>query len=272
MTKARQYFADGLLDGRVAVVSGGGSGIGHAIAVALAQAGADVVITSRSAERLAEAELALAEATGRLCASLPCDIRSESDIARLHDFTRTRFGPASIVVNNAAANFRMPAERMTARALRTVIEVDLIGTFQLTTRFLPDLIASGHGSVLSITVADAHRGFPEYSHAGAAKAGIVSMTCSWAREWGRYGIRVNSIAPGPIPTPGVARNMLGRDADTPGEAFDQLLGTFPLGRLGTPQDIASAAVFLSSDAAAWITGVDLVIDGGFNVTRMMNPP
>jgi NAD(P)-dependent dehydrogenase (short-subunit alcohol dehydrogenase family) len=262
-----RHFTDGLLDGRVAVVTGGGSGIGHAIAVALAEVGADVVITSRSAHRLADAELALAESTGRLCASLPCDVRSETDIARLHDFTGARFGPASIVVNNAAANFRMPAERMSARAFRTVLDVDLMGTFLMTRQFLPDLIASGHGSVLSITVPGVHRGFPEFSHAGAAKAGIASMTCSWAREWGRYGIRVNSIAPGPVPTPGVRTNMLGRRSDTPGEAFDDLLGEVPLGRLGTPQDIAAAAVFLCSDAAGWISGVDLLVDGGFNVSR-----
>jgi NAD(P)-dependent dehydrogenase (short-subunit alcohol dehydrogenase family) len=155
---------------------------------------------------------------------------------------------------------------MTARALRTVLDVDLIGTFQLTKQFLPDLIASGRGAVLSITVPQAHRGFPGYSHAGAAKAGVMSLTASWAREWGPLGIRVNSIAPGPVPTPGVAANMLGRAPDAPGEAFGDVVGDIPLGRLGVPQDVASAAVFLCSQAASWITGVDLAVDGGLTVT------
>ncbi|MEU5783371.1 SDR family oxidoreductase [Micromonospora lupini] len=249
-----------LLDGRVAVVTGGGSGIGLSIASALAAAGADVIITSRSAGRLAKAELVVAEQTGRLCASMPCDVRDEAQVATLHDFVAQRFGPVSVVVNNAAANFRMPAERMTHQAMRTVVDTDLFGTFNVTREFLPDLVAAPGAAVLSIVVAAVERGFPQFSHAGAAKAGIISLTGSWAREWGRHGIRVNSIAPGPVPTEGASTNMLGMGDSS--AAFAQFTELVPLGRLGAVDDIANAAVFLCSDAASWITGVNLTIDGG----------
>ena len=261
MTGAR-WFAPDLLTGRVAVVTGGGSGIGLAIAKAMASCGADVVITSRSAERLANAELEIAEETGRLCASLPADVRDEAQVAELHDFVSGRYGPATVIVNNAAANFRSSAERMTRRAMQIVVDTDLFGTFAVTREFLPDLIESGGGAVLSIVVAAADRGFPYYSHAGAAKAGIISMSGSWAREWGRHGIRVNTIAPGPVPTPGVTVNMLGRADDEVSGAFAESVAGIPLARLGTTEDVAAAAVFLCSDAASWITGATLTIDGG----------
>jgi len=257
-----RWFAADLLAGKVAVVTGGGSGLGRAIAVAFAAVGADVVITSRSAERLALAELAIAEQAGRVCASLPADVRDEAQVAALHDFVASRYGPATVLVNNAAANFRMPAEKMTRRALQTVVETDLFGTVTATREFLPDLISSGGGAVLSIVVAGAERGFPGFSHAGAAKAAIISLTGSWAREWGRHGIRVNAIAPGPIPTPGVTAHMLGRPPEAEAGTFSEQLGMVPLARLGTPEDVAAAAVFLCSDAASWITGVNLTVDGG----------
>jgi NAD(P)-dependent dehydrogenase (short-subunit alcohol dehydrogenase family) len=255
-------FRDDALLGETAVVTGGGSGIGLAIAKAFVAAGAEVVITSRSADRLAAAELEVAAATGRQCASFPCDVRDEDAVAALHDFVLARSGPVSVVVNNAAANFRTPAARMTRRALQTVVDVDVFGTFNVTREFLPDMVAAQSGVVLSITVPFAERGFPQFSHMGAAKAAVTSLTCSWAREWGPDGIRANAIAPGMTPTPGVTTNMLGRDAAATAEAFADQRWLVPLGRLGYPADIAAASVFLCSPAARWITGVTLTVDGG----------
>ncbi len=263
-------FSPSLLAERVAVVTGGATGIGLAIACALTEAGASVVITSRSAERLTAAEMEVARRTGRPVWSLPCDVREEDDVARLRDFVSARCGAAAIVVNNAAANFRMPAEKMTGRAMRAVLDTDLLGTYQVTRAFFDDLRSTGHGSVLSIGIAAVERGFPGYSHAGAAKAAIASLTASWASEWGPHGIRANCIAPGPVPTKGVWENMLGQPpssaADAGAQAFAQYAQAVPLRRLGTPQDVAAAVVFLSSDLAGWITGVTLTVDGGLNLT------
>jgi NAD(P)-dependent dehydrogenase (short-subunit alcohol dehydrogenase family) len=259
----RRYFADDLLAGQVAVVTGGSAGIGLAIASAFAELGADVAIASRSQERLAEAASRLAAATGRLCSTFVCDVRDEAAVEALRDQVDQRYGDATIVVNNAAANFRMAAERMTARALETVVDIDLIGTFNVTRAFVGGMIESGGGAILNVVVPEAERGFPEFSHSGAAKAGILSLTRSWAREWGPRGIRVNAVAPGPVPTDGVTSNMLGRTSAE--DTFSDRLATVALGRLGTPDDIAAAAAFLCSPAASWITGICLNVDGGMNI-------
>ncbi|MFC7275541.1 SDR family oxidoreductase [Paractinoplanes rhizophilus] len=257
------FFNPKLFDGEVAVVTGGASGIGLRIARALTARGAEVMITSRSIERLEAAELEIAARTGRIVSSLPCDVREADDVDRLQDFVMSRFGGASIVVNNAAANFFTPAERMTRRAFDTVVQADLYGTFAVTQAFVGHMIEQRHGNILNITIVQPERGFPGFSHSGAAKAGILSLTCSWAFEWGRHGIRVNGIAPGPVPTRGVAENMLATDSPFADDARH-----VPLGRLGTPEDITSAALFLLSPAASWITGVNLVVDGGL----FLNPP
>ncbi|GAA0743740.1 SDR family oxidoreductase [Dactylosporangium roseum] len=258
-----RYFAPDLLAGEVAVVTGGGSGIGFAIARDFVALGADVVIASRSAERLADAEGRIAARTGRTCASLPCDVRQEADVDRLREFVTARYGPATTVVNNAAANFFMPAERMTRRAFDAVLSTDLAGTFNVTRGLVPAMLEAGRGLVLNITLAEPDRGFPGFSHCGAAKAAIVSLTSSWAYEWGGRGVRVNGIAPGPVPTEGVAANMLGEH--DPARAFAGAATRIPARRLGTPEDISAAAVFLCSPAGSWITGQNLVVDGGFSL-------
>ena len=262
---AADWFAPDLLMGEVAVVTGGSSGIGLAIARAFAALGADVAIASRSRERLAAAASRIAADTGRLCATCVCDIRDEAAVESLRARVAERYGPATIVVNNAAANFEMAAERMTARAFTTVVEIDLNGTFNVTRAFVDGMIERGGGAILNVVVPDSDRGFPRFSHSGAAKAGVISLTRSWAREWGRHGIRVNAVAPGPVPTEGVASNMLGLSGEAKDGAFSERLARVALGRLGTEDDIAAAAAFLCSPAAAWISGVSLNVDGGMNI-------
>lgn len=257
-------FSPLALDGEVAVVTGGGSGIGYAIARDLVACGAEVVIASRSVARLEAAELRISTETGRLCSSAVCDVRDESDVERLRDRVTERYGPATIVVNNAAANFFMRAERMGHRALSAVMDTDLYGTFHVTGCFAEAMRANRRGCILNITLPVPERGFPGFAHCGAAKAAIASLTASWAYEWGPYGIRVNAIAPGPVPTEGVATNML--DAPDASAAFASLAGHLPLRRLGTPDDIAAAAVFLCSPAAGWISGTHLLVDGGTYLT------
>lgn len=264
-----RVFSARVLDGEVAVVTGGGSGIGYAIARDLAACGTDVIITSRSAERLDAAQLRIAEQTGVLCGTLPCDVRNEDDVARLHDYVLNRSGPATIVVNNAAANFSVAAERMSQRALDVVMQTDLYGTFHVTRAFVPEMISSRRGTIVNITLAVPERGFPGFAHCGAAKAGIISLTASWAYEWGRYGIRVNAVAPGPVPTEGVADNMLAT-GDT-SSAFASLLHGVALRRLGTPDDISATVVFLCTPGASWITGGNIVVDGGLALNPSPKP-
>lgn len=257
-------FAPGLLTGDVAVVTGGSSGIGLGIAVQMSALGADVVIAGRSAQRLNTAASAVRAATGSECGTVVCDVRDESAVSALRDHVLDMFGTVTILVNNAAANFRMAAERMTALAFSTVVDIDLRGTFLVTTTLVNDMIEHGGGTVLNIVVPEAERGFPGFSHCGAAKAGIISLTRSWARELGPKGIRVNAVGPGPVPTDGAARNMLGL-GDTDG-AFTDVVAQLPLGRLGTVEEVATACVFLCSPAASWITGVSLAVDGGWSVS------
>lgn len=258
-----QVFTDGLLSGQVAVVTGGSGGIGLGIATGFARLGCAVVIVGRTGERLDKVAAAIAEHTGHPAHPFACDVRDNERVDALREHVLDRFGVPAIVVNNAAANFAMAAERMTRRAFTTVVDIDLIGTFNITRAFVNDMIGNGGGSVVNIVVAEADRGFPGYSHAGAAKAAIISLTRSWAREWGPHGVRVNAIGPGPVPTTGVAANMLGL-ADTTA-AFEDTTHRIPLGRLGTVADVADAATFLCSPAASWITGVSLTVDGGFNL-------
>ncbi|MFC4015612.1 SDR family oxidoreductase [Nonomuraea purpurea] len=263
-----EIFQPNALKGEVAVITGGGSGLGYGMARAFAQVGATVVITSRSAERLAAATARIGEETGRHCGSMPCDVRDEAGVQRLRDYVEERYGPATIVVNNAAANFPMRAERLTSRALAAVVDTDLYGTFHLTRGFVPAMLEARHGAVLNITLPVPERGFPGFAACGAAKAAIVSLTATWAYEWGPRGVRVNAIAPGPVPTEGVAANML---STTTPAAFAGAGGDTPLGRLGAPDDIAAAAVFLCSPAASWITGQNLVVDGGIYLNRAPAP-
>ena len=255
-------FASDALAGRVALITGGGSGIGLGIAKAFAKVGARVVIASRNLERL-NAAVSEIEALGGEALAVQIDVRSFDDVTRAVDQAVERFGGLDIMIANAAGNFVVPAAEMSPNAWKTVIDIDLNGTFFCARAAYPALKASRFGGrLVAISTTRALEGWPGCSHAGAAKAGIMSLIRTLASEWGPDGIRCNTIAPGAIgDTEGVKRIY-----ENQGVAAQQL-ASVPLGVFGRTADIAAAAVFLCSDAGDYITGADIVVDGGRNRSR-----
>jgi peroxisomal 2,4-dienoyl-CoA reductase len=242
------------LSGRAALVTGGGTGIGRGIALALARAGCHVAIASRSAEHVEPTRTQIA-ALGVRSAALTGDVRSPDAVDAIVNGTVDALGHLDILVNGAAGNFLALAENLSPNGFGAVVDIDLKGTFNVSRAALPHLKARS-GVVLNISATLQLLGTIAQSHASAAKAGIDALTRTLAVEWGPYGIRVNGIAPGPVDgTEGVRRLLTA-------EARDRIVAQCPLGRLASINDIARAALFLCSDAAAFVNGVTLVVDGG----------
>jgi 2,4-dienoyl-CoA reductase [(3E)-enoyl-CoA-producing], peroxisomal len=247
------YQAD-LLKGRVALITGGGTGICRGIALAFAAHGCDVAIASRRPEHL-EATADEISRTGTRALALAADVRDPTRVEAVVNETAKTLGRLDIVVNGAAGNFICAAENLSPNGFGTVVDIDLKGTFNVSRAALPYLKAQG-GSILNISATLQYLATMGQVHASAAKAGVDTLTRTLAAEWGGYNIRVNGIAPGPTAdTEGVRR------LSTP-ESLANMLRHCPLGRMATIQDIANAALFLSSNAASFITGVTLVVDGG----------
>jgi NAD(P)-dependent dehydrogenase (short-subunit alcohol dehydrogenase family) len=246
-------FAPNCLKDRTALITGGGSGIGLAIAKALAAAGAQVVLASRNIDRLQQAAAAICAAGGKAVA-VAVDVREPEAVQAAVEVAVKRFGGLDIMVANAAGNFVLPFTEMSFNAWRTVVDIDLHGTFHCAKAAYPHLKTSHYGGrFIAITTMRALEGWPGCAHAAAAKAGVMSLIRSLAVEWAPEGILCNTIAPGPIEgTEGVKR-LYEQTGHSTGLA---------LGRLGTGDDIAQAAVYLCSDAARFVTGTDLVVDGG----------
>jgi NAD(P)-dependent dehydrogenase (short-subunit alcohol dehydrogenase family) len=255
-------FASDALAGRVALITGGGSGIGFGIAEAFVTCGARVVIASRDAARI-EGAVEKLRAMGGEATAVQADVRSYEDVERAVAMTIDTYGSLDIMIANAAGNFVVPAAKMSPNAFKVVIDIDLNGTFFCARAAHGALAKSAFGGrLIAISTTRALEGWPGCAHAGAAKAGIMSLMRTLAGEWGAAGIRCNTIAPGAIgDTEGVKR--IYEDA---GRAQHQL-ASIPLGFFGKTADIASAAVFLCSDAGSYITGADIVVDGGRNRSR-----
>lgn len=249
-------FKDDILKGKVAFVTGGGSGICKGIARAYLAHGAKVAIMGRKVDRLEAAAKELGEETGGDCLATPGDVRDPQAVEAALDRTLERFGGLDHVVNGAAGNFLCPASQLSYNGMRTVVEIDALGTWHVCRAAFERRLRDHGGSILNISATLHYAATPLQAHASAAKAAVDSMTKSLAVEWGPMGIRVNAIAPGPIDdTEGMTRLA-------PPDMKEKLAGAVPLKRFGTIEDIASMALYLASDAASFVNGAIVVVDGG----------
>ena len=271
----RKVFSDGVLRGRVAFVTGGGTGITGGVARALAEAGANVSLVSRSIKHLEPAAKSINDARGKPgnrnptvregaetinrsigeAFAVAADVRNPEAVETAIAATIDRFGRVDIVVNGAAGNFLCAAEELSPNGFGTVVDIDLKGTFNVCRAAFNEL-KKNRGQILNISATLHYLGTPMQLHVSAAKAGVDALTKNLAVEWGPYGIRVNAIAPGPIEdTEGMKRLV-------PEPIKEKLRKKVPLGRFGLIKDIENAALFLCSDAASFINGAIIAVDGG----------
>jgi len=249
-----KIFADNILQGKVAFVTGGATGITGGVARAFADAGAKVAITSRKEENLI-AQKQFIEENGGECFAVAADVRDYAAVENAIAKTVEHFGKIDIVVNGAAGNFLVKPEELSANGFGTVVDIDTKGTFNVCRAAFEELKKT-QGQILNISATLHYLATPMQIHVSAAKAGVDAITRNLSVEWGRHGIRVNGIAPGPIEdTEGMKRLL-------PEPLKDKLKNKIPLRRMGRIKDIEDAALFLTSDAASYITGVTLVVDGG----------
>ena len=247
-------FKSGLLQGKVAFVTGGSSGINLGIAEAFVKAGARVVINGRNAEKL-EAAVKVLQSHGTAM-GVPADVRNYEAVEKAFQATRDAYGEIDILVCGAAGNFPAPAVGMSSNAFKSVLEIDVLGTFNACRAAFEHLRKPG-ACVLNISAPQAYLPMAMQAHVCAAKAGVDMITRTLAIEWGGAGVRVNSITPGPIDDTEGMRRLAPGD-----EVRQKLIQALPLQRFGTKQDISQLALFLASDAGSYITGSILVCDGG----------
>jgi NAD(P)-dependent dehydrogenase (short-subunit alcohol dehydrogenase family) len=258
----------GTFDEVTVLVTGGGTGLGKAIAAEFARLGASIVIASRKQEHLDAGRDALG-ALGAPVRAVSCDIRDPDDIARAFDEATAAFGLPGVLVNNAAANFPVPAEDMSPNAWRTVVDITLNGTFFCAREFARRHVTAGTpGSIINVGASYAWTGGPGFVHSAAAKAGVKNLTESLAVEWGPYGIQVNGLVPGLFPHEDMTSDIRGNLDRTNDKDACQ-----PAMRVGQRQELGWAATFLASPYGRFISGHTLVVDGAnWQRRSLTNPP
>jgi NAD(P)-dependent dehydrogenase (short-subunit alcohol dehydrogenase family) len=258
----------GTFTGTTVFVTGAGTGLGKAVASEFARLGASLVIASRKPEHLDAGREAM-EAIGAPVLTVACDIREPDSVSSAFDAAEEAFGLPGVLVNNAAANFPVPAEDMSPNAWRTVVDITLNGTFFCAREFGRRHLAAGTpGSIVNIGATYAWTGGPGFAHSAAAKAGVVNLTESLAVEWGPYGIQVNCLVPGLMPHEDMTDDIQGNLARTHDKDACQ-----PALRVGQRQELGWAATFLASPYGRFISGHTLVVDGAnWQRRSLTNPP
>ena len=244
------------LDGRVAVVTGASRGLGRAMAIELGAAGAKLALVGRDKTKLDETA-AQAEKAGAEAAVFLADVTDESQVTALAQGVKERFGRADILINNAGMNIRKPLVEYTLDEWNTVLDTNLTSVFLITRAFIPLMRGRGYGRILNLASIMSHISLPGRSAYSASKAALLGVTRALAQELAEDGITVVAISPGPFATEmnqGLINNP---------ELNRQFMASVPLGRWGQPEDIGKLALYLCSDAAGFITGTDILIDGGW---------
>lgn len=246
------------MNGKVIIITGGSSGMGKYMAKRFVSEGANVVITGRRLEALEEAKKEVESPNGKVL-PIQMDVRDPELVAEMVKRTDAEFGKIDALINNAAGNFICPAEKLSINGWNSVINIVLNGTFYCSREVGNYWIKNGQkGSIINMVATYAWNAGAGVIHSACAKAGVLAMTRTLAVEWGRkYGFRVNAIAPGPIERTGGAERLWESE-----EAERRTIESVPLGRLGTPEEIAALAAFLLSDDAAYINGECITMDGG----------
>jgi NAD(P)-dependent dehydrogenase (short-subunit alcohol dehydrogenase family) len=246
-------FAPDLLAGKLALVTGGGTGIGFATARELGSLGARVIIAARDLERLQKSAVEL-EAEGIEVHAHAVNIRDEEQVEALFDAVVDQHGLPDILVNNSGGQFEAPAIEISANGFRSVVDLNLNGTWHMSSAFGRRLLeADKPGDIVNIAIV-VNNGAPGYAHGAAARAGVMNLTKTLAREWGKYGIRINAIAGGTIDTPALEQYDRA--------ALDAGIEKLPIARAGTAREMALAVVYFVSPAGAYTTGFTLQVDGG----------
>ena len=245
------------LSGQVAVVTGTSRGLGQYLARALAKAGADLVITSRTRESLAEFEAEM-KALGRRVVSLELDVRDEASIRRMAEEAQAAFGQIHILVNNAGCNVRKPALDVTWDDWNLVLETNLRGSFFVAQAMARGMIEHGYGRIINIGSVTSVFGYAGLAPYGASRGGIRQLTMSLADDWGRHGVTVNCMAPGWFRTE--QNKVMYEDP----QWVEYLIERIPVRRPGQPHDLDGAVVFLASEASRYVTGQTLLVDGGIS--------
>jgi len=268
VTDATPIFRDGLLAGQVGLVTGGGTGIGFGIADLLARLGMHVVLASRRPEHLEPAAERI-RASGGTATPMALDVRDPERVRAVFTEVGERLGRLDLLVNNAAGNFYVPSAEMSANAWRAVLDIDLSGTFYCSQAAFDIMRRQGGGRIVNVSMTLHYRGWPLMAHATAAKAGVDALTRTLAVEWAPHGVRVNTVAPGPVPTEGVRKAFAPPAGSDAVDLFavdrhleEHARRSIPLGRMGRPGDVANVVAFLAGPGGDWMTGAIVVVDGG----------